>query len=313
MLTCLISLLTLALPGLAPAAHAHFGGQVYFIYELLDEDLDRIDLTDGSAEDWLEVVGEPSLTALDFVWGGLHVAFREYDPSEVDFRIWLAWHQGSSTLWIAMERIDDLYVNLYDGDEPWEMQIWDSSMRFMVDGDHTGGRYSYFLGRYCHACTAEQVLEDNRQAQQWMVIAEAPNGEPLFHFGASPWVAGEPYAASGGGVIDGTPAITVTEVKVTLFDDLLYNDEDASEPSRLYPGKIIGFSIRITDNDDPEGKYGGYGDLMLLSLTGGTEVLINADFLVDGLLVGAGEDPSRYDDISAVEPSSWGRIKASFR
>ena len=47
-------------------------------------------------------------------------------------------------------------------------------------------------------------------------------------------------------------------------------------------------------------------------LTGRTKALDNADFFVDGLLIGAGEDPSRYDD-SAVAPSSWGRIKASFR
>ena len=39
--------------------------------------------------------------------------------------------------------------------------------------------------------------------------------------------------------------------------------------------------------------------------------MINADLFSDGLLVGAGEDPSRYDDVSAVEPSSWGRIKAA--
>ena len=38
-----------------------------------------------------------------------------------------------------------------------------------------------------------------------------------------------------------------------------------------------------------------------------------ADLFVDGLLVGAGEDPSRYADVSAVEPSSWGRIKAALR
>ena len=38
----------------------------------------------------------------------------------------------------------------------------------------------------------------------------------------------------------------------------------------------------------------------------------HADFFVDGLLIGAGEDPSLYDDVSAVEPSSWARIKASF-
>ncbi len=43
------------------------------------------------------------------------------------------------------------------------------------------------------------------------------------------------------------------------------------------------------------------------------QVMINADLFSDGLLVGAGEDPSRYDDVSAVEPSSWARIKAALR
>ena len=38
--------------------------------------------------------------------------------------------------------------------------------------------------------------------------------------------------------------------------------------------------------------------------------MINADLFSDCLLVGAGDDPSLYDD-SAVEPSSWGRIKAA--
>ena len=295
----LVSLLTLGpILGLAPGAHAHIGDEVYPFFELLDEDLDRIDLTDGSVEDWYEVIGEPSLTASDFVWED-----QSYDPSDVDFRIWLGWHQGSSTIWIAMERFDDLYFNRYDGDEPWKMHWWNSSIRSLVDGDHTGGEYSYFLGRYCEDCTAEQVLEDNRQAQEWMAIAETPNGEHLFHFGASKWVAGKPYAAAGGGAIGQSPVTTVTEVKVTPFDDLIYDDEDASEASRFYPGKTIGFEIVTYDKD-------GLGQKSRLSLTGSTRALRNADFLHDGLLVGAGEQQG-LDDGSAVEPSSWGRIKAA--
>ena len=236
--TRLISLLTLtSLLGPAPAAHAHVGDEIYPFLELLDEDLDRIDLTDGSVEDWLEVVGEPSLTSLDFYWWG-YEGDLEYDPSELDLRIWLAWNQSTSTLWIAMERFDNLYFNLYDGDKPWEMYLWDSNIRFFVDGDHTGGEYAPFSG-YCplaqEYCTAAQVLKDQRQAQQWVVIGETPNGEHLFHLGASEWVAREPYAAAGGGVIGESPAITVTEFKVTPFDDLIYNDEDASEASQLYP------------------------------------------------------------------------------
>ena len=305
MRTRLAFLLTLvAFLGIAPGAHAHVGDQIYPFFELLDEDMDLIDLTDGSVDDWLEVIGEPSLTASDF-----HFDNGGYDPSDVDFRIWLAWNQSTSTLWIAMERFDDLYFNLYDGEETWKMYVWDSNIRFMVDGDHAGGGYDYPLGLDCAECTAEQILEDNRRAQQWMTIAE-PAGH-LYHFGASEWAAREPYTATGGGVTGQTPAITVTELKVTPFDDLIYNDEDASEASQLHPGKTIGFSILTTDNDDTQWED-GLGKRISMSLTGSTRALRHADFFVDGLLIGAGEDPSLYDDVSAVEPSSWARIKASF-
>ena len=309
MRTRLLFLLTQAASlGIAPVAHAHVGDEIYPFFELLDEDLDRIDLTDGSVEDWLEVIGEPSLTAVDFYWGVFGGV--AYDPADLDFRIWLAWNQSTSTLWIAMERYDDLYINLYDGREPWEMQSWDSSLRFMVDGDHTGGLYGSDGGRYCHHCTAEEVLEDQRQAQQWLAIAETPDGEHLFHFGASDWVVGEPYSAAGGGVTGESPATSVTEFRVTPFDDLIYDDEDASGASRLYPGKTIGFSMLTFDNDDTESE-GGPRELSILSLSADTRPLVDADSFVDGLLFGAGEDPSLYDDRSAVEPSSWARIKAA--
>ncbi len=188
--TRLISLLTLAaLLGHAPGAHAHIGDEIYPFFEILDEDLGRIDLTDGSVDDWLEVVGEPSLTAIDF--------YEEYDPSDLDFRIWLAWHQSSGTLWIAMERFDDLYFDLYDGDEhhplfpgerPFLAQYWDSGFGFGVDGDHSGGRYWFSLHN-CEECTVEEsTLLNNRHAQEWRAITETPDGEHLFHVGpASGW------------------------------------------------------------------------------------------------------------------------------
>ncbi len=302
--TFLAALLTLTpLLGLAGAAHAHIGDEVYFFYELLDEDLDRIDLTDGSVEDWREVVGEPSLTASDFFW-----LFGAYDPSNLDFRIWLAWNESTGTLWVAMERFDDLYLNRYDGAGLHEMVGWDSSIAFMVDGDHTAGIYGELLGINCEECTADQVLWNHRQAQRWMAIAEAPGGVDILDYdGASDWVIREPYAAAGGGVIGESPATSVTEFMLTPFDDLIYNDEEASKASDLHPGKVIGFSMSMRDHD-----RSGAVDVRT-SLSGKWQAMINADLFSDGLLVGAGEDPSRYDDVSAVEPSSWGRIKASFR
>ena len=150
MRTFLVLLAALApLPGLAPAAHAHIGDQIYPFFELLDEDLDRIDLTDGGVDDWYEVGGEPSLTASDFIWGTEYEP-AEYDPSDLDFRIWLAWHQGSGTLWVAMERVDDLYVNRFEGvddlyvnvpgADAMKLDSWDSVVYLMVDGDHSRSR-----------------------------------------------------------------------------------------------------------------------------------------------------------------------------
>ena len=300
---CLLAVVSVL--GWTTRACAHIGDEVYFFFELLDEDLDRIDLTDGSVEDWLEVVGEPSLTASDFFWLN-----NPYDPSELDFRIWLAWHQASATLWVAMERFDDLYFNLYDGAGLHEMVSWDSSIAFMVDGDHTGGMYGQLLGINCEECTSAEVLWNHRQAQRWMAIAEAPGGgDTLDYDGASDWVIREPYAAAGGGVIGESPATTVTEFKVTPFDDLIYDDEDASQASTLHAGKIIGFSMSTTDNDDL--RYDdGNGRRIRISLSRGWTVMVNADLFVDGLLLGVGKDPA-LDDVTAVESSSWGRIKAA--
>ena len=310
----LVALLTLVpLLGLvAGDAHAHIGDQIYFFHELLDEDLHRIDLTDGSVDDWYDVLGEPSLTAADFYY-----PFSSYDPADCDFRFWLGWHRRSGTLWVAMERFDDIYHNNYAG-EIFEglvrptMYLWDSFFSFMVDGDHSGGRYWYSLDT-CEGCTVEEIeLRRNRQAQHWLVIAESADGQHVGYEGASEWVIREPYAAAGGGVLGATPATTVTELKVTPFDDLIYDDEAASEASELYPGKIIGFNIFTHDNDATE-YPDGYGPKEDQMLSDRVYTLRFADLFVDGLLVGAGEDPSRYDDRSAVAPSSWGRIKAALK
>ena len=313
----LISPLILAtLLGLAGGTLAHLGDQIYPFYELLDEDLDRIDLTDGSVDDWYEVLGEPSLTGADFYY-----PYSSYDPASCDNRFWLGWHRRSGTLWIAMERFDDIYHNNYAGEileaglptifRP-TMFRWDSYFSFMVDGDHSGGRY-LFGRNSCDGCTVEETkLLNNRQAQHWLAIAETADGRQVGYDGVSEWVVREPYAAAGGGVLGATPATSVTELKVTPFDDLIYDDEAASTASELYPGKVIGFSINTIDNDATEYSDGlGPSDFQWLSDRLGASRF--ADIMVDGLLVGAGEDPSSYDDGSAVAPSSWGRIKAALK
>ena len=70
---------------------AHVGDRLYPISYLSEETLAALDQDDASVEDWVEAVGEPTLTPLDFDLdsGHLLVLYDHYDPTNLDFRIWL--------------------------------------------------------------------------------------------------------------------------------------------------------------------------------------------------------------------------------
>ena len=76
----------IAIPILLTAVclEAQWADRLYPFTELTDEMRARIDLKDGSVEDWLEVLGEPTVTPLDFVTSPW---YSGYDPSSYDFRI----------------------------------------------------------------------------------------------------------------------------------------------------------------------------------------------------------------------------------
>ena len=306
MVTRLLCLLTLAAILAAPGAHAHVGDQIYPFFELLDEDMDLIDLTDGSVDDWLEVIGEPSLTASDF-----HFDNGGYDPSDVDFRIWLAWNQSTSTLWIAMERFDDLYFNLYDGEETWKMYVWDSNIRFMVDGDHAGGGYDYPLGLDCAECTAEQdpggqpssaAVDDDRRTRRTSLPlrCQRVGGQGAVHRHGGRRHRPDPgdhgHRAQGD-----TPSTTSSTMTRT-----------PPRPRSSALARPSGSRYSLLTMTIPSGKTRAWEEDLDVADRQHAGPETRRLPIVDGLLIGAGEDPSLYDDPSAVEPSSWARIKASF-
>lgn len=63
---------------------------VYLIPELTDEQVAMLDLKDGSIEDWSNLVGEPTLSGVEF-----YPVIGNYDPASFDFRFWLGWHDTS--------------------------------------------------------------------------------------------------------------------------------------------------------------------------------------------------------------------------
>ena len=265
-------------------------------------------MTDGSVEDWENIVGEPTLTPLDFAepYGG------SYDPSDMDFRIWLGWHDATDRIFFAMERIDDVYVNEFDREDENDenldiMAFHDSSVEFAVDGDHSGGAV------FPVGSPEEWVW----QVQVFIALGEVFDGGsqvglvPRADLLSAEWLIQPPFAQGGGAVVGGSPIFSVTEFYVTPFDRFeptgVPEDSDVSD---LSGGKIIGFNIEVFDVDDQPGvetthklavppSYESYSDLLLMS----------ADDFADGVLV---TPDGLASDNSAVESDSWARIKATF-
>ena len=102
---CEASFSSIAIPILLTAACLEASGNRLFPFtELTDEMVARIDLKDGSVEDWLEVVGEPDIDWTGFC--GLSVR------SLVVMTVASGWprHGASDHLFVAAEIVDDFYV-----------------------------------------------------------------------------------------------------------------------------------------------------------------------------------------------------------
>ena len=283
--------------GLTSGANAHIGEQVYLLFELSEADLADIDLRDADIADWEDVVGDAQLVTTDFFQDPTVGDGAQYDPADLDYRIWLAWNGNLGTIWMGMERIDNVYINEYAGGDLGSLWQHDA-IEFMLDGDHTGGDYTGSAD--ANWTDEEKDLNNNRTAQQYVAIGDSPDGRHVGYLGkGTEWVNALPYADGGGGSTGESPTTTIIEFFVTPFDDLIWNSPDDSVASPLFDGKIIGFQISAQDMDEGVSDYRAFH-----TLSGQAATWRFAERFVDGRLVGTGE--------TAVEEDSWGRIKAAF-
>ncbi len=289
---------------LAVSAGAHIGDRVYPVAWLSEEMLEKIDLRDGLVDDWYEVVGEPSMTMLDFA--SLDPEGSP-DPSDFDFRIWLAWHDDPPRFYVAFVSSDDVYKNTHNYDGVDFMGLNDS-ISLVIDGDHSGGVGCSAVFD-CAGPSAEKVRE---HTQKYNAIALTPDGPNLDdrvtrqEKGEFSWAVLPPYGDAGGGVFGENPTISVIELFVTPFDRWAYDDIEGSVASDLNAGQVIGFGIMVTDEEDDPGIWleasGGFDHLEAM-------FFLKGDGGLDGLLLPLGGGQPGED--SAVESVSWGRIKAS--
>ena len=241
-----LALFAALVPGLAgKAAWAHIGDRIYPIYEIADEDLGRLNFHDNTLSDWSRVVGPPTLSTTDFTTDPTVGEGALSGPADLSYNIWLGWNDRTNRLYVAQDRVDNVYINSYPGGSLGDLWQYDS-IEFMVDGDHSGGDYTGSADP--NWTVDEQVLNNNRTAQQYAAIATSPDGHTVGYSGSGAnWVNALPYGDGGGAASVSTPNTSIIEFFVTPFDDLIWNSPSSSKVSDLAPNKIIGFQISVPE------------------------------------------------------------------
>lgn len=282
-------------------AHIDVEGSPFLMFELTDAELAAIDIKDGSIADW-EALFDPSVVATDFFADPGVGDGAQYDPNDLDFRIWFGWTSVTrgNHLYMALQRVDNVFINEYAGGSPGELWRHDS-VEFMLDGDHTGGQYGgWEAGQY--ETEEELKLINNSQAQQYLGISSSPDNILVGYLGSGTgWVNFPPYADAGGGNSGTAPTTSVIEFFVTPFDNLIWNDPEGSVQSELVADKIVGFQISVPDFDTAPSSYHAFH-----TLSGQSATYRFAERFVDGVLVGS------EGGGTAVEQTSWADIKSSF-
>ncbi len=299
------------------SVHGHQGDKIYPILEITEEA--RIDLKDGIVDDWGDLLGEPTFTALDFT------AFesfdpdaesKAYDPSSLDFRIWLGWGRNPARLYVAGIFSDDVFVGPDLGRGSIALGGRQDHMFFKVDGDHDGAPSADSRNRTWGLDDDSGIFE--MYAQNYIAFSIPPDGKHvtlrvLEFWDDPPWWSYPPYGDGGGSVSGENPVFWVVEFYATPFDMLIRQEPESSVVSDLFPGKIIGFQLEVWDFDDPESSsldfdaaelfiLGDYSGLTASDASG------DADIWMDGILIG---DESTGDPGSVVKTDSWALIKAS--
>ena len=248
----------LLLFSVAISSEAHIGGRVSSRFRISPmrwwktSNSTTARFTNGS-----RLVGDPTMTLLDFVEEWWQSPF---DPSSLDFQIWLAWHDDPARIYLAFLGSDDVYKNTQDYNaEDWfpstkDDFVWgmNDCLALAIDANHSGGE-----GLPKGESPSEDLLRVFGETQYYEAIARTIGGPNLddewtrYGTGTFAWTVLPPFGEAGGAVVGEAPVISVIELYVTPFDGMgeTWDSPEGSVVSTLRADQVIGFSIGVLDND----------------------------------------------------------------
>lgn len=223
--------------------------------------------------------------------------------SDIDMAIMTAWtgtDRDNKLYGFTRVTDDTLHVAQTELDNGW----LDDDYEIIIDADHSGGPFR-----------AEGVIT-GINAQQFTMHISTPGGYESPYGNGTWWMryqapteihwvdalAEAQIGVTPAGATTGTANVIVNyEFAIPLFDEVLLEGEAASPRHIMTAGETIGLTYQLNDADD--------GDRSAqLATAAENGAAWDATFSSEYTLLAYGE----YDVATAVEGSSWGKIKATF-
>lgn len=265
-------------------------GLIYLMPGMAPENIPTID---GDVSDWAFMPEHYIFRTDEAFDHGQLMGGEVYDPFQIglfgalpasredfDFALYQAWAPSTNMLYVACDVTDSELHFPGEGSD----HFGEDYLGWYVDSDHSGGLYA---GDDSELGSAQQVTYTPNESIVWV-----HNIDP------TQWSTQEPYTF---GADMHTETGWSAECAFVAWDQLDAAGPDDSIMHTLTAGETIGWSIRVADRD-PDGA----DDVVVTALGLGWN---NASNFSDALLL----SPEETDVVTAVEGSSWGAIKSTFK
>ena len=251
---------------------------------------------DGDLSDWAIVPDDYVITS------GMHIDYETgvtlTDLADLNTKIIVGWSESTNRLYMHNE----LYDNFRKREIPEGHNA--DSIEMTLDGDH-GGEDTWMAdandaGRYAQGVhfIFPAINPDANDRSGWY----------FFWMNQSTWCNQLPWADQGytsdAASLNAVDVTGKAEWMVTLWDNLQFDDPDASDVHDLNEGEIIGLNWSLHDYDDMEEPLRTYSWTL-----NGEASYWNMSSVATDFLLAPVED---LGWVTAVEGESWGRIKAAF-
>ncbi len=236
----------------------------------------------------------------EFYWQDTSMMPDTKEGAEMDLSDWSAkaavsWSEATNRFYLYSEVFDDFSVKA----DTWQI---------VVDADHSGGRFQGIEGLETDEDKERWGGAHGQQYEFFNTIGEGTTEQ--FVWAKADWLRAEgftvpEYTFEGDANGAGT---TFMEIQLTPWDDMNWEGPDASIIHDLVEGDVVGLGYNWMDYEDPEASNGEAWE-SFWNLTANSQMFWDASAINDFELAPV-DDSVNFP--TAVEATSWGRIKTRF-